>query len=152
MDNQDMYTKEQILDFIMNSIDNKGIYYDIENRSDQIIIWFDKDNNFTCKIDSLTIGVSHLKGYRLFNLGEGKESEICSIQYAISHIEMITSSELIQKEIYKMKKLCSTKQYLLINGEEIPCSGLWILHWFHFLPFIKEEKIVKYNYCMEQKR
>jgi len=75
----------------------------------------------------------------VFNIDEGEENDALSISDAVEHILQVMTYDLLQIECYKLNRLCSTYQYLIIDDKRVTCSGLWIRHLFFFLPFVKKE-------------
>ena len=147
LNKNDGYSLAEIRDFIVVKLQEKAIVYEIKEESDLIHIYIDKLSNFVCSICALDIKVGHLKGYLCFNLDEGKDHDLLSMQKAVEHIMAIINHDLYQVETYKFHKLCCVKQYQIIDDKKVFCSGLWILHFFYFLPFVKKEvKEVCYNF------
>jgi len=141
---------KETANLIRTSLDKRKIVYQVEHTDKAVTIWLDKKNNFGCEINSLDITVFHLDGSLTFNLDEGREYDICSTAAAVDHIFLIVSNTLFQEEVYKNDKLCSVRQYVILNGEKFFCSSLWIKHIFYFFAFLKKEvKITEYSYNSE---
>lgn len=139
--------KEYYFSLITNKLDLKNIPYEVEKTENLIFLWFDKDNNFCCEIHDIGAHVYHLQGAAPFNLDEGEEVDLLTIDDIVKHIIILISNELFQVETYKKGKLCSIKQYTIINGEKKYCSSNVISHILFFLPFCKKEiKTVSYKY------
>ncbi len=138
---------------LYEELNKYNIFYIVENNDDTIEIWFDKEANFGCIIDCLSLHVTHLDGSVLFNLDEGWETDIAIIPYVMKHILRIMSYDLYQIETYRFKKRCSVTQYLLVDNERIPCSSFTIMHILFFIPLLKKQRIEKhYRYNKSLKK
>jgi hypothetical protein len=145
--NTTKYNIDDFYNFITDKLSKKNISYETEENTDLKTLWFDRENNFCCRIYNIGADVCLLRGSASFNLCEGKEADLLTIDDMVKHILKITSNELFQEEIYKKNKLCSVRQFIIIDGKKIYCSSFAITHIFFFLPFCKKEiKIVTYKY------
>ena len=137
----------EVLDLVQKKLDVRNVQYAVEKSEGIVNVYFDKKNNFRCIITEMDIQIEHLVGYRMFNLAEGYEYDIQSIDAAVEHIFKVMDNPLVQVEIYKFGKLCCTRQFLVINNERVSCSGLWIVNKLYFVPFIpKVTKEISYEY------
>jgi len=138
---------EEALDLVQKKLDARNVQYTVEKSEGVVNVYFDKENNFRCIITEMDIQVEHLVGYRMFNLAEGYEYDIQSVDDAIEHIFKVMENPLVQVETYKFGKLCCTRQFLIINNDRVSCSGLWIVNKLYFVPFIpKVTKEINYRY------
>ena len=151
MEKYEFYSLEEIAEKIAKSLEENGLPYTVERQEDSIVIWLDREHNFGCEICGLHIAVFHMEGSRLFNLDEGKELDALSTQEAMKHLLLIASHTLFQEDTYKGKRLCSSRQYVIREGNQFFCSTLWIKHILFFVPFLKKEvKIKAYTYQREE--
>lgn len=141
------YSTSEVLNLILKKLDEKKIVYTIEEKKNSIIIWFDRENNFLCNLYKIGADVHLLKGGVGFNLREGKEDDLHTINDIVEHIYKLMFNDLFQVEMYKNKKLCSVRQYIVVDGKKINCSCYVITHVLFFVPFLKKEfKEVHYFY------
>ncbi|MDF2645362.1 MAG: hypothetical protein K0Q73_1167 [Paenibacillus sp.] len=135
------------LNLLEEEFNKNDISYTVEVNN-EIQIWFDKENNFGCSLYSIGLDITHLDGSVIFNLDEGWEEDIANIPYIIDHILKIMSYDLYQIESYKLNKLCSVTQKLVIDNKRIACSSFTIMNILFFIPIFKKqifEKHYRYN-------
>ena len=141
------YNFEELKHLVITNLNEKNISYIIEDKKDVAVFWFDKNNAFFCSVDVLRATVNHLDGSAPFNLNEGKEYDLMTINDMVDHIIKIMTNDMFQIETYKMGKLCSTNQYIIVNGEREFCSSYCIKHGYFFLPLVRKKiKTICYKY------